>query len=122
MRVAVFGSYDWNSYPDFMRSITVFIQNAHELGHDNVIFVHTGKNGAENMVTEYVGKTQKFLKQKNFRIKEEFVKDKTGTDIVKIAESGVDYGIIFSTGDKRAKSCMQILSAYNIPYNTIESA
>ena len=45
MRVAVFGSYDWNNYMDFVRTMTVFIQEAHELGHDNITFVHNGRKG-----------------------------------------------------------------------------
>ena len=53
MRVAIFGSYSWDNYNDFMRHVTLFIQEAHDLGHDNVSFVHTGKSKLENMATEY---------------------------------------------------------------------
>ena len=52
MKVGVFGSKDWNNYSDVMRNLTVFIQNAHELGHEGIVFVHSGSRGAENMITE----------------------------------------------------------------------
>ena len=122
MRVAVFGSYDWDSYNDFIRSMTVFIQDVHELGHDNVIFVHSGKTGAENMVTEYINKTEKFLRQKDFKVKEEFFRGRAKFANVEIIESGIDYALVFSTQDKRAVGCKKLLEAYNIPFAVYESA
>jgi len=123
MRVGVFGSKDWTNYPDIMRSLTLFIQEAHEIGHDNINFVHSGGIGAEQMITEYIGKTQKFLREKNFRIKEEITRK--NAQVVKdmeVVESGLDYALIFTTGDKRSGACQRILKEYNIPFNVIESA
>ena len=123
MRVGVFGSKDWESYPDIIRSLTLFIQEAHELGHDNIIFVHSGGSGAEQMITEYIGKTQKFLREKNFKIKEELAKK--NAQIIKdieVVESGLDYALIFSTGDKRSGACQRVLKEYNIPFKLEESA
>jgi hypothetical protein len=123
MRVGIFGSKDWGNYPDIMRTLTVFIQEAHELGHDQIIFVHPAGRGAENMITEYVGKTQKFLREKNFRIKEEIIRGEN--QILKdmnIIESGLDFALIFSTGCKRTIACKRIVKEYNIPFQMVESA
>ena len=123
MKVGVFGSRDWESYPDIIRNLTLFIQNAHELGHEGILFVHSGSRGAENMITEYVGKTQKFLREKNFKIKEEIFRG--DSQIVRdmgVMESGLDFALIFSTGCKRTGACKKILKEYQIPHELIESA
>lgn len=123
MRVGLFGSRDWNNYSDFVRAMTVFIQEAAELGHDNVVFVHTDSIGAERMIIEYVDKTKKFLRHNNFKIKDESVG--RNIQVVKdmsIIESGIDYALIFSTGCKRTYSCQKLLKEYNIPYKLVESA
>jgi hypothetical protein len=122
MKVAIFGSYDWNNYMDLVRSMTLFIQESHEIGHDNVVFIHSGKSGAENMLTEYLGKTEKFLKQKNFKVKENLFREKSNIADLKIIESGIDFALIFSTKDKRTYSAKKLLEAYEIPYRIIESA
>jgi len=123
MKVGVFGSKDWTDYPDIVRNMTVFIQEAHELGHENVLLVHTGLKGAENMITEYVGKTEHFLKQKNFRLKEELYRGKAPVvNDMAVMDSGLEYAIVFSTGCNRTKSCIKILKEYDIPVRIIESA
>ena len=123
MRVGIFGSKDWESYPDIIRNVTLFIQEAHEIGHDNIIFVHSGGPGAEQMITEYIGKTEKFLREKKFRIKEEISKKNAQViKDVKIIESGIEYALIFSTGDKRTDACQRLLKEYNIPFQLAESA
>ena len=123
MRVGVFGSKDWSSYPDIIRTLTLFIQEAHELGHDNIIFVHSGGGGAEQMLSEYIGKTEKFLREKKFKIKEEIMK--RNAQVVKdigVIESTLDYALVFSTGDKRIISCQRLLKEYQIPFKLTESA
>jgi hypothetical protein len=122
MRVAVFGSKNWKNYPDLMRHLTILIQESAELGHDKIVFVHGGRLGAENMITEYVGKTEKFLRQKNFKIKEELFRDKTDLSDVRLIESGIDFALIFSTNDKRSFSCKKLLEAYNVPARILEYA
>ena len=123
MKVGVFGSRDWESYPDIIRNLTLFIQNAHELGHEGILFVHSGSRGAENMITEYVGKTQKFLREKNFKLKEEVLRaeNQVFKDMA-VMESGLDFAIIFSTGCKRTGACKRILKEYAIPYQIVEKA
>ena len=121
MRVAIFGSYDWNDYNSFIREMTLFIQDAHDLGHRQILFVHGGKAGAENMITEYIGKTQKFLRQKDFKLKEELFKKRNNFLEVDIIESGIDYAIIFSTKDKKTYKSKQILEAYGMPFKIVEN-
>lgn len=106
-----------------MRIMTLFIQEAHEIGHDNIVFVHTDSQGAENMITEYINKTERFLRQKKFKIKEELVRH--NTQVVKdlgVIESGLDFGLIFTTGCKRTRSCERLLKEYQVPYRITESA
>lgn len=123
MKVGVFGSQQWKNYPDIIRSLTLFIQETHELGHDNIIFVHSGGGGAEQMLSEYIGKTEKFLREKKFSIKEEIVKKNSQVvKDMKVVESMVEFALIFSTGDKRSSSCKRLLKEYSIPFKIIESA
>jgi hypothetical protein len=104
-----------------MRSLTVFIQDSHEIGHSEIVFVHSGRRGADNMTTEYIGKTEKFLRQNKFKIKEELFRDRSNISDVKMIESGIDFALLFSTGDKRAYSIKKILEAYEVPFRLIES-
>lgn len=123
MKVGIFGSKSWDDYMDLVRQITLFIQESHELGHDNIVFVHTSKPGAEIMLTEYIGKTQKFLKQKKFVIKEEIVRSAPGNiSDINIIESGIDFAIVFSTKDKKTSVSAGLLKAYEIPHRIIENA
>jgi hypothetical protein len=122
MRVAVFGSYDWSNYMDLVRSLTIFIQESHGVGLDHVIFIHSGKVGAENMITEYIGKTERFLRQKGFKIKESLFRSKTKLQDIDIIESGIDYAIVFTTGDKRTLSAKKLLEAYGIPFRIVQEA
>lgn len=122
MRVGIFGSSDWDNYMDLVRSMTIFIQESHELGHDQLVLVHGGKRGAENMLTEYIGKTEKFLKQKGFKIKEDLFRTQSKAVDVDMIESGLDFAIVFSTGDKRTYSSKKLLEAYGVPYRIVENA
>lgn len=123
MKVGIFGSKDWSSYPDIIRALTLFIQESHELGHDNILFVHSGSRGAENMITEYIGKTQKFLREKKFKVKEQIIRaDSQVMKDMTIVESELEFALIFSTGCKRTLACQKILKEYNVPFRVIESA
>ena len=86
MRVLVFGSNDWSDYNDLIRQITLLIEdNKHHYPDDKEFtFVHKGSRGAETMVTEYIGKTEKFLAQKGYKIKEELVRDRSSLSDVKM--------------------------------------
>jgi hypothetical protein len=120
-RIAVFGSRDWDNYPDVMRTLTVFIEDAKADGDNEVIFVHAPNRGADDMVTEYVGKVEKFLRQKDFRIKEQLIR-KEGQALTDLAiiESGITHAIIFTTGCRRTRTCDKLLVEYEIPTTIVK--
>jgi hypothetical protein len=119
MKIIAIGSRYWKNYPDFMRYITILIQDAAQAYPDdkNLTFVHSGANGAENMVTEYIGKTEKFMRQKGYHLKEQiFRKDKDASlNYFKMIESGADAAIVFSTNDKLTRSAIELLDEFKIP-------
>jgi hypothetical protein len=121
MRVLVFGSKDWTDYNDLIRQLTVLIDDRKHFYPDDkeYIFVHTGMRGAENMVTEYIGKTEKFLRQKGFRIKEELIRNKSSLSDVSLIESNPDFALVF--GDSpRNRSCLKLLEVYGISHRYIK--
>jgi len=117
MRVIVFGTKDWTDYNDLMRQVTLLIEdNKHFYPDDKeYVFVHKGMQGAENMITEYIGKTERFLRQKGYKIKEELVRDKSSFSDVTMIESDVSIALVF--GDSpRNRQCMKVMDAMEIPY------
>lgn len=120
MRVLVFGSKDYTDYNDLIRQLTVLIDDRKHFFSDDkeYIFVHTGLKGAENMVTEYIGKTEKFLRQKGYRIKEELVRDKSSYSDVTLIESTPDFALVFGECP-RNRQCVKLLEAMNVPYRFI---
>lgn len=117
MRVLVFGSKEWKDYNDLIRQVTILIEdNRHHYPDDQeCIFIHKGLHGAENMITEYIGKTEKFLRQKGYKIKEEIIRDKSSYSDLTMIESEPNIALIF--GDSaRNKTCKNLLEEYNIPY------
>jgi len=121
MRVLVFGSKDWTDYNDLIRQITVLIDDRKHFYPDDTeyTFVHTGMRGAENMVTEYIGKTEKFLRQKGYRIKEEIIRDKSQLSDVSLIESGPDFAFVFGESP-RNRSCASLLESYGVPHRYIK--
>ena len=116
MRVLVFGAKDFHDYNELIRQITVLLDDRkHFYPEDKeYVFVHTGMRGAENMVTEYIGKTEKYLRQKGYRIKEELVRDTSSYSDVTLIESVPDFALVFGNSD-RNKSCIKLMDAYGIP-------
>ena len=120
MKIFIVGSKEWSDYNTVMRTLTVAIEDASFYNQDDkrIIFIHRGIEGAENMVTEYVGKVEKFMRQKGYSIKEELIKynpeqNRTDFDII---NSGIDKAIIFKTNNcKRSDYCAKILAALEIP-------
>jgi hypothetical protein len=121
MRVLVFGSRDWVDYNDVIRNITLLLDDRkHYYPEDKeYVFIHTGMDGAENMVTEYIGKTEKFLRQKGYKIKEEIVRDKSSLSDLKLVESGIDFGLIIGDS-KRNTAAKHLLELTGIPYKIVE--
>jgi hypothetical protein len=121
MKVLVFGSKEWKDYNELIRQVTLLIEdNRHYYPEDKeCVFVHKGTQGAENMITEYVGKTEKFLRQKGYRIKEELVRDKSSFSDVTMIESYPNIALVF--GDStRNKQCIKVLEAMGVPYRYIK--
>ena len=121
MRVLVFGSKDYTDYNELIRQLTVLIDDRKHFYPDDTeyVFVHKGLRGAENMVTEYIGKTEKFLKQKGYKIKEELVRDKSSFSDVTMIESTPDFALVFGMSE-RNRSCVKLLEAYDVPYRSIK--
>jgi hypothetical protein len=120
MRVLVFGSKDYTDYNDLIRQITVLIDDRKHWNPDDkeYVFMHTGLRGSENMVTEYIGKTEKFLRQKGYKIKEELIRDKSSFSDVTLIESMPDFALVF--GDSpRNKQCLKLLETFGVPFRYI---
>lgn len=119
MRVLVFGDKDWSDYNDLMRQMTVLLEDCKQLYPDDkeFVFVHKGQRGAENMVTEYIGKVEKLLKQKGYRIKEEIVRDKSSYSDVNMIESEPNIALLFGNSP-RIKTCLSLLESYGVPYRS----
>jgi len=117
MKVLVFGSKDWEDYNDLIRQITLLIEdNKHYYPDDKeFVFVHTGLKGAENMVTEYIGKTEKFLRQKGYKIKEELIRDKSSYSDVTLIESEPSIALVFGESP-RNRQCIKLMEAMGVPY------
>jgi len=121
MKILVFGDKSWSDYNDLMRQVTLLIEDVSHLYPEDkdLLFVHKGSRGAENMITEYIGKTEKFLRQKGYRIKEELIRDKSSLSDISMIESGPNIALVFGDS-KRNKSCIQVMDAYGIPYRYFE--
>jgi len=121
MRVLVFGSKDYEDYNEFMRQITVLIDDRkHWFPEDKeYLFVHKGIRGAENMVTEYIGKVEKLIRQNGYKIKEEIVRDKSSFSDVTMIESTPDFALIFGKSPRNT-ACINLLESYGVPFRHVE--
>lgn len=117
MKVLVFGSKDWVDYNDLIRQVTLLIEDnkAYYPDDKEFLFVHKGLKGAENMITEYIGKTEKFLSQKGYKIKEQLVRDKSSFSDVTMIESEPSIALVFGECP-RNKQVLSLLETYNVPY------
>jgi len=121
MKVLVFGSKDYTDYNEFIRQMTVIIDDRKHWHPDDkeYIFVHKGLRGAENMVTEYIGKVEKMIRQNGYRIKEELIRDKSSFSDVTMIESSPDFALVFGEC-QRNRQCVKILEAMGVPYRFIK--
>jgi hypothetical protein len=121
VRVLVFGSTEWTDYSELIRQVTVLIDDRkHFYPEDKeYVFVHSAYKGAENMITEYIGKTEKFLRQKGYRIKEELFRNKNGVSDLSMLESEPDFVLIFGESN-RTRSILKLLDVYEIPHRFIK--
>lgn len=121
MRVLVFGSKEWKDYNELIRQLTVLIDDRKHFYPDDkeYTFVHTGLKGAESMVVEYVGQTERYLRQKGYKIKEEWIRDKSSFIDVSLIESNPDFILVF--GDcYRNRQILKILEALETPHRYIK--
>ena len=121
MRVLVFGDKNWEDYNELIRQLSILIDDRkHFYPEDKeYVFIHKGMRGAENMVTEYIGKTEKFLRQKGYKIKEELVRDKSSFSDVTMIESQPDFALVF--GDSvRNKTCIKLMESFMVPFKYIK--
>lgn len=121
MRVLVFGSRDWTDYSQVMRSMAVLLEDLKysEEPTKRLTVVHSGTPGAEDMVTEFICKVDKLLRQNKVYVKEELYRANP-TNTYNIIEKGADSAIVFTTKtDKRTKYCIQMLKEFEIPTKII---
>lgn len=120
MKVLVFGSKDYTDYNEFIRQMTVLIDDRKHWFPDDkeYIFIHRGLQGAENMVTEYIGKVEKMIRDNGYKIKEELIRDKSLSDVF-LLESEIDFVLVF--GDcYRNRQILNILEGFNMPHRYIK--
>lgn len=120
MKIAVVGSRTWTDYNYLMRKLTVIIEDWSKEHSDAepLLFIHQANDGAENMVTEYIGKVEGFLKQKNVSIKEKIFPrsiNQTSRDY-EMLTSGIDKVVIFLSKNpcKRSLAFANIANAHGI--------
>lgn len=121
MKVLVFGNKEWSDYNEFIRQITVLLDDRKHWNPDDkeYIFIHQGGRGAENMVTEYVGKVYKLLKSNGYKIKEELIRDRSEGIEESLILSGVDFALVFGKSH-RTNKCIAYLELYGVPYRFIQ--
>lgn len=129
MRILVVGSRNYTNYNEFMRNMTVAIEDSALINPEDrkIVFVHTGQVGAENMTTEYVGKVERYMKQKGYSIKEEIFRKKySGNSVDKLTAdydmmtSGVDSALVFIKDScRRSEYCVKILKELNVPTKVV---
>jgi len=121
MRVLVFGSKEWQDYMELVRQVTVLIDDRkHYYPEDKeYIFIHKGMRGAENMITEYIGKVEKMIRQNGYKIKEELIRDKGSLSDVNMIESMPDFALVFGESS-RNRMCIKLLETYEIPFRFIK--
>jgi hypothetical protein len=122
MKVLVLGSNNWSNYSEVIRQFTLVLEDMKYNEDNSLTVVHAGNKGAENMTTEYLGKIEKFMRQKGFSIKEKVSRkplNKAANDYDMIVEGG-DLALVFSTrDDKRISYCLKVLEEFNVPTKII---
>lgn len=126
MKIGVIGSKSWEDYQTLIRKLTVEIEDWKIANpEDNrIVFIHYGNPGAENMVTEYVGKVEDYMRQKrifiNDRIFRFYSKDQFAKDF-ELINSDIDKLIIFAKEPcARSKNAATIAETLEVPYTYIK--
>lgn len=129
MRVLVSGSRNWVDYNEIMRKMTVILDEWVSESPDDkrITFVHAASSPAENMITEYIGKVERLLRQKGYQINEQLVRSKpeasysqAGT-LFDLANLNIDKTVVFIRDScKRTQSLANISSAMGIPTDIVK--
>lgn len=130
MKVLVAGSKDWSDYNDVMRNMTIVLDDWVKSNPEDkkITFVHAGNRGAENMVTEYIGKVERLISQKGYKISEKVYSlrpyiNERQPNIARdndIVMSGADMAVVFIKGTcPRTEAFARLVSAYQIPLEIV---
>lgn len=130
MKVIIIGSKNWDNYNEVMRNMTILIDDWVKSDPEDktLTILHSGSIGAENMITEYIGKVERLFKQKGYSIKEKIYRTKHYTgefphidrdqDMI---NSGVEKVMVFSKDScKRTTSFSKLVQAYGIETKIIQ--
>lgn len=129
MRVLVSGSRNWVDYNEIMRKMTVILDEwvSNNPEDKRITFVHSASTPAENMVTEYIGKVEKLLKQKGYNINEQLVRSKIDETYSKagslfdLANLNIDKTVVFIRDScKKNQTLANISSAMGIPTDIVK--
>lgn len=127
VKIGVIGSKGWEDYQTLIRKLTVEIEDwkINNPDENKIAFIHQGTTASENMVTEYVGKIEDFMRQKKvivsdkiFRVpskRDQFAKD------FELINSDIDRLIIFAKEPcARSRNAATIAETLNVPYTYIK--
>lgn len=124
MNIAVVGSKDWVDYNTVIRTLTVEVQDwKYDYPEDDrLVFWHTGADGAERMVAEWVGKVEDLAKQNGNIIKDKVFYSQSQNKFTEIVESGIIHkALVFSKNkDNRSLTFAKIAEDSGIPVRIIE--
>lgn len=128
MRILVGGSRNWVDYNEIMRKMTVILDHwvSTKPQDKKITFVHTASSPAENMVTEYIGKVERLLKQKGYSIDEQLfrpkkISDSSAVQMYDLASLNIDKAIFFVRDScKKTTSLANISSAMEIPTEIVK--
>lgn len=129
MRILVSGSRNWVDYNEIMRKMTVTLDEWASSNPEDkkITFVHSASSPAENMVTEYIGKVEKLLRQKGYHINEQLVKSKPDSSYSKVgslfdlSNLNIDKTIVFIRDScKKTQALANISNAMGIPTDIVK--
>ena len=128
MRILVAGSRNWVDYNEIMRKMTVILDEwvSSDPSDRKITFVHTASSPAENMITEYVGKVERLIRQKGYEIDEQLLRPKHGDrwenkmSIEDVSNLNLDKSVMFIRDScKKTQNTANIISAMGIPTDIV---
>jgi hypothetical protein len=128
VRILVAGSRNWVDYNEIMRKMTVILDEwvSSDPSDRKITFVHTASSPAENMITEYVGKVERLIRQKGYEIDEQLLRPKHGDrwenkmSIEDVSNLNLDKSVMFIRDScKKTQNTANIISAMGIPTDIV---